>query len=369
MQRRSFAISVLAGASILAASCGGGEGGDALPPNPEPGPSPGPAPGPVFVAHAYVAMPASAEVAVYGVLGDGTLEAIGAVPAESGTSVVAVHRSGRFACAVNTTARTVTTYDRDPVAGSLRLKSSTEIELFGDPLHFKFHPTEDVAYVATGSNVGVYSVNLETGALQFVRSGARGPTGMDIHPSGTYLFVGRDLGFLESYRTDDQLQTLVNSVEAGQGELLAEVAVSLSGAFVYVSGRDGSIATHGVDPLSGAVGAPTLISVGNAGGPFAIHPSGLFAYAAAELNEQRGVVRLAMDPETGVLSDPVFHQATDALVLSLAISPSGRFIYAVNSATNTVSAFSINESTGALTRIGAPMDLGGSPASVCIIEL
>ena len=195
MQRRSFAISVLAGAGILVAGCGGGgDESGALPLDPSPGPGPGSEPGPAPMAHAYMAMPASAEVAIYGMLVDGSLKAIGTVSAEAGTTAVAVLRSGLFAYAVNADARTISIYDRDRGTGSLRLRNSFALVIFGRPSEIRFHPSQEIAYVATGSGVGVYSVDAGTGALQFVRFQASGPEAIDIHPSGAFLFAGRDTG-------------------------------------------------------------------------------------------------------------------------------------------------------------------------------
>jgi 6-phosphogluconolactonase (cycloisomerase 2 family) len=51
---------------------------------------------------------------------------------------------------------------------------------------------------------------------------------------------------------------------------------------------------------------------------------------------------------------------------SVTVDPSGRFAYAANSGSNNVSAFTINASTGALTAIGSPGPAGPGPASVTV---
>lgn len=76
------------------------------------------------------------------------------------------------------------------------------------------------------------------------------------------------------------------------------------------------------------------------------HPGGRFLYAAARFS---GVVALRVDDKTGAVRElsaspyPAQERTRD-----IAIDPSGRFLYAVNAYSNSVTVYHINQKTGAL---------------------
>ena len=52
--------------------------------------------------------------------------------------------------------------------------------------------------------------------------------------------------------------------------------------------------------------------------------------------------------------------------VSVTVDPTGRWAYVANQGSNTVSSFTINPTTGALTAVGAPVVTGSIPASVTV---
>jgi len=97
-------------------------------------------------------------------------------------------------------------------------------------------------------------------------------------------------------------------------------------------------------------------------------PQRQFAYAASDW----GIDAYAINPTDGTLTapaDPVPHTGASQ---TLAMHPSGGFLYLVDwvkgdgSVTGTVSAFRIDRDTGGLTAIGSPIDLGMGPFSPVI---
>ena len=139
------------------------------------------------------------------------------------------------------------------------------------------------------------------------------------------------------------------------------VAVHPSGRFVLTVIKTGDkVAVHRIDPGNGRLveipGSP--FSVG-ANSPYSIsiHPSGRFVYVAARWG---GVVAFAMDEQSGVLTlvkgSPF---AAQKRTRSVKVHPSGRFVYAVNAYSNSISAYHVNEKTGALSPVmGSPFDTG-----------
>jgi 6-phosphogluconolactonase len=368
MQRRLIALSLLAGGGLLAAGCGGGGGGSASP-EPEPNPNPNPGPDPDATgAFAYISRPNSGDISVHRVLASGELQSVAIVPAEAGTRSVAVHPSGRFAYAMNADAQTVSIHERDSVTGLLSLKSSKPLGGLGVPTHFLVHPSGGMAYVASAFRIDAYAVT-GTGDLSFARNRTTSLLSLDVHPSGRFVLIADGARLVTPY--DDLLNLTRAGVGTGSGGQPVDLAVSPSGAFLYVSSNNGSITVIGVDPATG-IGqgsTHTVIEIGLGAGSIAIHPSGLFGYVAGldeGLNaDQHGVFVFDIEPGTGALTRRGF-EPTGTEVLDLAISPSGRFIYAAHGQAGTVSGFSIHETSGALGKLGIPIEVGGHAASICL---
>jgi 6-phosphogluconolactonase (cycloisomerase 2 family) len=95
------------------------------------------------------------------------------------------------------------------------------------------------------------------------------------------------------------------------------------------------------------------------------HPSGMFVYS---LNVGNTISVLTVDPVSGALSasaaptTPAVGTGTEFA----ALDPSGRWLYVVDGTSNMVFAFSIDQSTGALTAIGTGTATGSSPLQVLV---
>ncbi len=133
------------------------------------------------------------------------------------------------------------------------------------------------------------------------------------------------------------------------------IAVTPSGKFLYVG--DANSAEISAFSVNSSNGALTEV----AGSPFPtgpsafirVHPSGKFLYAA---NFDHGSVSaFAIDSTSGALTEiPGSPFAVAALVMSLALHPSGNFAYATFAGTDGllgIAVFSIDAGTGAITRL------------------
>ena len=159
------------------------------------------------------------------------------------------------------------------------------------------------------------------------------------------------------------------------------MAVDPSGRFTYVSNEcdssphcsAGSVSAYTINSSTGALSAVSgsPFAAGFEPGSVTVDPSGRFAYVANQ--EQVGnVSAYAINSSTGALRAVAGSPfAAGIFPFSVTVDPSGRFAYVANQgigvSTSTVSAYTINSSTGALSAVsGSPFSAGYEPDSVTV---
>ncbi|MFZ3266319.1 MAG: beta-propeller fold lactonase family protein [Terriglobales bacterium] len=151
-------------------------------------------------------------------------------------------------------------------------------------------------------------------------------------------------------------------VYSGSGSNPRAIVVTPSQSFLYVAEGNIGIGAYAINTMNGSL---TLVS----GSPFltgaefsiVMHPSGKFLIAVTG----SALVVYTINPNTGALTS-VQTVAGDSPI-SAAIDPKGLFLFAANVNSNSVSAFTINQSSGILTPVtGSPFASGRSPQSVVI---
>ena len=129
------------------------------------------------------------------------------------------------------------------------------------------------------------------------------------------------------------------------------------------------VAVYREDPIAGVLtqikGSP--YSVGDGAHSLVIHPSGKYLYVANP-GQNENDVSLFTIAGNGVLTE-VFPRTTVMPLGNepelLVMDPSGDFLYAMNSASENISVFSIKASTGSLTQLaGSPFPLGLAPLNM-----
>ncbi len=191
---------------------------------------------------------------------------------------------------------------------------------------------------ASSNTVNLYSINQNTGQLSPL--------------SG---LVTRSMPFALSYFTDT-------------------AEVSVTPRFAYVGNYDGiSISSYSINSGTGslsAIGTP----IATAGKPTAVttNLSGSYLFATNETTDNVSV--FSINSGSGALTQisgspfPIETNPTgpETGPVSISVDPSGRFAYAANS-TDSLSAYSINSATGALTLLtGSPFVTGDNPSSVTV---
>ena len=131
------------------------------------------------------------------------------------------------------------------------------------------------------------------------------------------------------------------------------------------------VAVYREDPIAGVLtqikGSP--YSVGDGAHSLVIHPSGKYLYIANP-GQSENDVSLFTIAGNGVLTE-VFPRATVMPLGNqpeqLVMDPSGKYLYVMNSASENISVFSIDTSTGSLTQLaGSPFPIGLAPLNMQI---
>ena len=93
---------------------------------------------------------------------------------------------------------------------------------------------------------------------------------------------------------------------------------------------------------------------------------GSFAYVANESSNT--ISAYAIDASTGALTEIAGSPfaSTGTGPVAVVVDPDGTYLYAANNASNTVSVYSINASTGALTAVGEPTGSGNGPFALLV---
>ncbi len=218
-------------------------------------------------------------------------------------------------------------------------------------------------YVTTSfsSAISVFSIDFSSGALSEI-SGSPFATaaisqGLAIHPSGKFIYVTLTSNVVVAYsvNTSGSLTSLGGSLPTGTGPVIAEVEPA--GKFLYVVntnavsnnisgyaiGANGALTSLGNTPATGT--NPSSITIDKAGN---------FLYVPNNNAATSTISCFAINKASGALGNcGTFAAGTNPWDATL--SPSGRFLYATNAGGNSISGFTVDNVTGALT--------GGLPAS------
>src|SRR5580658_8958116 len=168
-------------------------------------------------------------------------------------------------------------------------------------------------------------------------------------------------------------------------EFTDSVTVDPSGKFAYVASSGdvwdidfGSVLTYTINPTTGALTSTTggIIGTGISGTPelfnsVAVDPSGKFAYAAdggafpaGSFGGDSSVSMYTINSTTGALT-PIGMIDSGSSPDSVAVDPAGKFAYVANFGSNKVSMYTIDATSGALASIGT-IAAGPGPVSVAV---
>jgi 6-phosphogluconolactonase len=148
------------------------------------------------------------------------------------------------------------------------------------------------------------------------------------------------------------------------------IGCSTSSHYVYAAlPAANQIAAYREDPYSGTLtelsGSP--YTVGDGTRSLALHPSGQYLYASNPGQGEDDISQFVVQSNGTLIENfprtPIGPLAS--LPQLLAMDPAGGFLYVANAASNNISVFSIDSSTGRLTQVnGSPFSVGLSPLAL-----
>ena len=310
-------------------------------------------------------------------------------------SFVAVHPNGRFLYAVNEigtyngpNSGGVSAFSIDRSTGKLTFLN--EVPSRGaDPCYITLDKTGKYVLVAnyTGGSIAAFPV-LDNGKLgdasAFVQHTGHGTNperqekahahSIDLSPDNRFAMVD-DLGLDELlvYKFDSATGSLTPNnppfakLDAGAGP--RHFALSSNGKFAYVIAEMHSTVTvFSNDEETGTLHSLQTISAlpkdftgRNDDAEIEMHPSGKFLYASNRGSDT--ITVFAIDPSKGTLTPVAYTPTQGKEPRSFEIDPTGKFLFAANQKSDNIVVFRIDPKTGNLTPAGQVLDVG---APVCV---
>jgi 6-phosphogluconolactonase len=320
---------------------------------------------------------------------------LGLVAETTNPSFVALHPNGRFLYAVNEVGNYkgpnsggVSAFSIDRSTGKLTLLN--EVPSRGaDPCYITVDKTGKYVLVAnyTGGSIAVFPV-LEDGKLgeasAFVQHTGHGTNperqdkahahSIDLSPDNRFAMVD-DLGLDELlvYKFDSASGSLTPNnpsfVKLDPGAGPRHFALSPGGMFAYVvSEMHSTVTTFSNDKKTGTLRPVQTISAlpkdftgKNDDAEIEIHPTGKFLYASNRGSDT--ITLFAIDPHKGTLTPVEYTPTQGKIPRSFEIDPTGKFLFAENQKSDNIVVFRIDANTGRLTPTGQVLDVA-SP--VCV---
>jgi len=244
-------------------------------------------------------------------------------------------------------------------------------EMVADPLGRFAYVANLVSNASALSTISMYTINSTTGAITSTTP-ATVPTGwfpqeIAIDPLGRFVYTANSDDATVSMFTINQttgvltpttpasVSTLVSGEPFSQPSFLT---VDPQGKFLYVTvslSVNAAVFMYSIDQTTGLLTPTSPATVYTGGWPWqvVVTPNGKFAYVVNNLSGGEmtdGVWQYTRNSATGVLTqNSLEYVAAGNQPTEIAVDPTGSFAYVVNRNDNTVSMFTINQTTGILT--------------------
>lgn len=150
---------------------------------------------------------------------------------------------------------------------------------------------------------------------------------------------------------------------AGMAMLVS--CASKSTRFLYAAiPTQNEIFAYREDPNSGILDQLSIspITAGEGVRSIAVHPTGKFMYAANSFEDDISLYDLS---DSGAITEVTPRTATGTTPTQVVVDKAGQFLYVANTSSNSISSYSIDSSTGALT----PISACSTPNSSCPFQI
>lgn len=300
------------------------------------------------------------------------------VPSLEGDAIAAavVTPDAKRVYTVHTSKNYLSPYGIDPTTGKLTLGPNM-VGTLASPTLLGFDLGGLSGYVvAAGANtMTAYPVDSTTGLFNggggVGFSGGPVPVAIAVADSGRFVFAIRNSS-VESYQSHPGTIATPPVSALAVSATAAALAVHPSGRFVYVANADVSgtvqafsVTTAGVLPAGSLTGVGGSTPTGSTPASIAIDPTGHFLYTAN--GGSNDISGFSVDESTGVLTPlgggPV---ATGHHPISATVDYSGRFLFVVSDTDSSVSTYTIDPSSGALAPVSPATVTGPAPKGLAI---
>ncbi len=289
----------------------------------------------------------------------------------------------------NSGANSVTGYTIDKTTGALTSTGTTTTSIGSLPNALTIDPRGGFLFVANlvSTSVSAFRIDAATGVLTSTGTATTGgsATSVNVDPSGRFVYVTNwDTGDVAAFTLDASTGALART-DCGGGSgcgsgnpmnfkvganATSNIAFERAGKYAYLTAMStNEIERYAIDQTTGALSSAVSVSAGPAGtNPtyVAIDPTGRFLYTAnaGDSVNPADLSAFTVSATTGTLSQIDCgggvgcngkNFKAGVYPNALTIDPSGRYLYVANANDNTVSAYAINTTTGALTEVtGSP---------------
>jgi 6-phosphogluconolactonase len=306
----------------------------------------------------------------------GALSAVSGSPftAGQGPGAAAIDPSGKFLIVANGTDNTASVFSIDTTTGALTA-AGAPVATDEYPVDLAFDPAGKFVLVShlNANDLGTFAFNSSTGALTPVAlmNCRTGPGPLAVITASRQLnnpiqYVARNLyvadaGYptasstLSALKIDPSTGTLSGTLSGYNtgGSQATAVATNLQGTLVYSANLwTNNIGGFTVDPNAGSLttiaGSPFVAS-----SPYGIgiDPSSRFFYAG---DYNTGLRAYGVDSASGALTELAGSPfGTELGPIALSIDPAGRVLYVLNSASASISGYSLDSLTGIPTMLSS----------------
>ncbi len=291
------------------------------------------------------------------------------------TVLVSCTQAGRVAFVANQSSNTILAYTI-VASGPLVPAATPVITASGTgPAAMAIDPSGNYLLVANSgsSTLSVYSINVNTALLTPLTTASTGsqPIAVAIDPTNTYVYVANSGGnSISAYTINNNTGTPTALAKSPFLNLVlapSALAFDLGGDNLYVTeASSGDVKVLSIDPATGNLSANAGAGAATGADPVSIVTNATRTNAFVAAHTGNSLSSFTINSSTGALTASGSSLPTASGPTSLAIDSAGKFLIATNSTnTNEVAAYAITPVTGALTlQGGAGVATGTTPVSV-----
>jgi 6-phosphogluconolactonase (cycloisomerase 2 family) len=315
---------------------------------------------------------------------NGSLTSAGFASASSPWSL-AFHPSGKYVYSSDVNNDEITALNLDPTTGALTPVAGSPFPTNSqNPFATAIDPAGHFLFVANvnGANVTVFSIDATTGALTEVKGSpfqtGGGPDALAVSPNGNFVYVAdsfdKTISAFAINSTTGNLSAVAGSPFSNGASGALGLTIDPSGAHLYAMDHDtNEVVIFGVNSSTGALtleqtvrsrGAAISMAIVSGKNPATYLPKSVYVSNAISNNISAYSITQSSGALTPIAGSPF---ATGPFPWAIASDAAGRFLFTGNEGNLTVSAFTVNATTGSLTPApGSPFPVGSEPTSVAV---